>query len=228
MKTRRVYITGGTGYLGRRLIPILLERGHHVRALARPGSERRLPSGCEIVLGDALAKESFAESVRDMDTFVQLVGVAHPSPAKKNDFQQIDLASMRASVAASQSAQVEHFVYVSVAHPAPVMKDYIAVRREGERLLRESSMNATILRPWYVLGPGHRWPYALLPFYWMAERVPAWRDGALRLGLVTVAQMIRALAEAVDTPCEGERIWDVPAIREGCGRPVRSMAAALF
>ena len=46
-----------------------------------------------------------------------------------------------------------------------MMKAYIAARTEGEALVRATGIPATILRPWYVLGPGHWWPYALLPFY---------------------------------------------------------------
>ena len=53
-KSRCVFIAGGTGYMGQKLIPRLLERGHAVRALVRPGSERKLPAGSGPVLGDAL------------------------------------------------------------------------------------------------------------------------------------------------------------------------------
>jgi uncharacterized protein YbjT (DUF2867 family) len=63
---------------------------------------------------------------------------------------------MRASVSAASKAGIQHFIYVSVAHPAPVMKAYIAARSEAESLLKQSGLNSTILRPWYVLGPGHR------------------------------------------------------------------------
>lgn len=215
---KRVFISGGSGYLGQRLIPMLLERGHEVRALARPGSEHKIPKGCEIVIGNALKWESFIESVRGWDTFVQLVGVAHPSPSKGAEFRAIDLPSVQASVAAADAMGVEHFIYVSVAQPAPIMKDYIAVRQEGERLLRASSMGATILRPWYVLGPGHRWPYALIPFYALAEKIPAWRESARRLGLVTIDQMTAALANAVDRRADDEEIWDVPKIRAAAVR----------
>ena len=38
-------------------------------------------------------------------------------------------------------------------------------------------MTATIVRPWYVLGPGHRWPLALVPLYRLAERFPSSRKG---------------------------------------------------
>ncbi|MEN3335378.1 MAG: hypothetical protein V7641_4743 [Blastocatellia bacterium] len=213
MTSRNVFITGGTGYLGRRLIPELLKRGHTVRALVRQGSEAKLPPGCASVTGDPLDKESFAPQISPADTFVQLVGVPKPSPAKAAQFRAIDLVSIQQSVPAAVAAGIAHFVYVSVAHPAPMMKAYIEVRSEGERLIRESGLRATILRPWYVLGPDHRWPYLLVPAYKMFEMLPSTRDSAQRLGLVTLRQMINALLNAVENPSDNHHIVEVPEIR---------------
>jgi uncharacterized protein YbjT (DUF2867 family) len=213
MTKRRIFITGGTGYVGRALVEKLLGRGHEVRALVRRESEGKLPAGAEAVVGDPLDESSFAGRVAPSDTFVQLVGVAHPSPAKAKEFREIDLVSGRASVNAARNANVKHFVYVSVAQPAPVMQDYQAVRAEVEGLLRESGVPATVLRPWYVLGPGHRWPYALVPFYWVMERLPSKRETALRLGLVTREQMIAALVRAVEEPSTDFRVVTVPEIK---------------
>jgi uncharacterized protein YbjT (DUF2867 family) len=208
-----VFVTGGTGYVGRPLIARLLERGHEVRALVRPGSEKKLPARCQAILGDALDGNSYASQIAPADTFVQLVGVAHPNPSKAAEFRNVDLASGRSAIKAARSAGVKHFIYVSVAQPAPVMKAYIHVRSECEAMIRQSGMNATILRPWYVLGPGHRWPYLLLPMYKLMELLPATRAGAERLGLVTLEQMVRALASAVENPAQGVTIVEVPQIR---------------
>jgi uncharacterized protein YbjT (DUF2867 family) len=214
MTSRNVFITGGTGYLGKRLIPELLKRGHTVRALVRQASEAKLPPGCQSVIGDPLDKESFARQVNPADTFVQLVGVPKPSPAKAAQFRAIDLVSIQQSVPAATAAGIEHFIYVSVAHPAPMMKAYIEVRSEGERLIRESGLRATILRPWYVLGPDHRWPYLLVPAYKMLERLPSTRESAQRLGLVTLQQMINALLRAVENSSDNHHIVEVPEIRK--------------
>ena len=213
----KIFITGGTGYMGRRLIPELARRGHDVRALVRPGSERKLPGGCEVVVGSALDASTYSGHAEGRDTFMHLVGVAHPSPAKGQEFRSIDLVAGQAAIAAAVEARVRHFIYVSVAQPAPMMKTYIDVRAQCEDTLRKSKLNATILRPWYVLGPGHRWPYVLLPLYWLAERFPMTKDGARRLGLVTLPQMIAALVAAVDHVPEGIRVVEVPAIRAAEG-----------
>src|ERR1041385_8006784 len=90
---RDIFMTGGTGYIGRRLIPLLLSRGHKVRALTRRGSENKLPAGCEVVSGNALEAATFADRIAPADTFVQLVGVPHPSPAKADQFRAVDLVS---------------------------------------------------------------------------------------------------------------------------------------
>jgi uncharacterized protein YbjT (DUF2867 family) len=214
MDPRTVFVTGSTGYMGRRLIADLVTRGHRVRALVRPASRDRAPAGCTVILGNALDRSTFADQIAPADTLVQLVGTPHPSPAKAEQFRTIDLVSVRESVAAARAAGVRHFVYVSVAHPAPAMKAYIDIRMQGEALVRESGLNATILRPWYVLGPGRRWPYLLLPMYWLFERLPRTRDTARRLGLVTLPHMIVALRQATEHPPNGVRVVTVPEIRQ--------------
>ncbi len=217
-----VFIVGGTGYMGRSLIPTLIERGHSVYAVVRAGSERKLAPGATAVPGDVLDGSTYSSAIPPDATFVQLVGVPHPSPSKAAQFRAIDLVSAQAAIAAAQAARVRHFVYVSVAHPAPAMRAYIQVREECEELIGRSGMNATILRPWYVLGPGHLWPYLLVPGYWLCERLPATRDGALRLGLVTLQQMVHALVASIESPASGIRIVDVPAIRGTSLRRVTS------
>jgi len=89
------------------------------------------------------------------------------------------------------------------------------VRAQIEARIRETGLHATILRPWYVLGPGHVWPYALVPAYWLMERIPSTREGALRLELVTLKQMLNTLTITVTSPCTGVRVLGVPEIRGG-------------
>ena len=171
-----VFITGGTGYVGKPLIESLLACGIEVHALARAESVSRLPSGVHSVVGNALDAASLPPPF-------------HLVPPSFN---------------------------VSVAHPAPVMGAYIAVRQQGEALVRATGIASTILRPWYILGPGHWWPYALVPVYAALRAIGRTRSSAERLGLVTRAQMVAALVHAVETPTPlGARVVAVPEIRAG-------------
>lgn len=212
---RHIFVTGGTGYIGSRLIPRLLERGHRVRALSRASSVNRVPHGAEPVIGDALDTRSVCDALREHDTLVHLVGTPHPSPSKAAEFVRVDLASALASCEAARIRAIPHMVFVSVAQPAPMMHAYLAARATGEAAMNSARLTATILRPWYVLGRGHRWPLMLVPMYALAERIPAWRDGARRLGLVSLDTMVTALIASIESPPERGTITtlDVPAIR---------------
>lgn len=211
---RDVLVTGATGYVGRPLSVALARRGHRVKALARRTSLARVTAG-EAVEGDALDARSIGAALVPGATLVHLVGTPHPSPAKAASFLSIDLTSIRASVEAARASRAAYLVYVSVAQPAPVMRAYVDARAKGEAAITAAGLTATILRPWYVLGPGHRWPVVLLPLAKLAEAFPPTREAALRLGFVTLAQMVAALVAAVeDPPAAGSRrIVEVPGIR---------------
>jgi uncharacterized protein YbjT (DUF2867 family) len=158
--------------------------------------------------------DSYTSEIAPADTFVHLIGTPHPSPAKAKQFQEIDLVSVQVASKAARDAGVRHFVYLSVAHPARAMKAFIAVRQQGEAMIRASGIPATFVRPWYVLGPGHRWPYVIRPIYWPLERIPQTRESAQRLRLITIDQVIRALLWAVENPPVETRVLDVPQIRQ--------------
>jgi uncharacterized protein YbjT (DUF2867 family) len=209
-----IWVTGGTGYIGSRLIPLLAKQGHAVKAVVRAGSQNKLTDDVSAVIADPLKENSYTDAVRGCDTFIHLIGVPHPSPAKAAEFRAIDLRSLKVAVKAAGDAGIQHFIYLSVAQPAPMMQAFIAVRAEGEALIRASGMKATFVRPWYVLGPGHRWAYALLPFYWIAEQLPGTRESARRLGLINISQMLNALVWSVENVPENVRIVDVPKMRE--------------
>ena len=222
----RVFLTGGTGYIGSVLAKELVQREHRVRMLVRPGSEAKAPNGCELVHGDALRGDSYASHVAPADTFVHLVGVAHPNPKKAAEFRTIDLKSCQQAVQAAAAARVRHFIYLSVARPAPIMQEYQAARAEGELTIQQAGLAATFVRPWYVLGSGHRWPTMLIPLYALAKLYPPTRAGAERLALVTLAQMVRTLVWAVENPTDNIRALEPVHIRRGFGDPKIGIAGA--
>ena len=211
-----ILVTGGTGYIGQHLIPLLLARGHRVRVLTRAASQARVAAGATAIVGDALNENSIASAMRAGDTVIHLVGTPHPSPSKADQFDRVDLMSIRCTVGAAKRVGIDHLVYLSVAQPAPVMAHYLWVRSLGESMIREAGITASVVRPWYVLGPGHWWPKFIAPFYKLAEMIPLTRASAERLGLVTIEQCVTALVREVESPPpRGQRrIVDVPAIRQ--------------
>ena len=212
MKT--VFITGATGYIGKRLTKQLLQRGHRVIALVRKGSEHKVVTGAEIVVADPFDPNSFQSSIPKDSVFVQLPGVSHPSPKKAKQFKEIDLRSVKASADAAAVAEASHFIYISVAMaPSKIMAAYQAIRQEGEEYSKSKKLNCTFIRPWYVLGPGHYWPVLLLPLYGIATLVPPLKQKAKSMALVTIRQILRTLIIAVETDPLPLRIIEIRQIR---------------
>jgi nucleoside-diphosphate-sugar epimerase len=208
-----IFITGGTGYMGTRLIKALQSGDYHIRALVRKGSENKLPQGCEMITGNALDASSYQGKIQPSSTFVHLIGVAHPSPAKKEQFKTIDLVSVHEAAKAAVYAQVAHFIYLSVSqYPTKIMKDFQAVRAEGEELLLKTGLKTSFLRPWYVLGPGHWWPVLLKPFLFIAKYAGK-KEAAENLDTVTLQQMIHVLLYAINNPPEKNAVYDVQTIK---------------
>lgn len=211
-----IFITGGTGYLGRRLITELLRLGHPVTALVRKGSERRLPAGAQPVIAHPFDASSFSSLVPANCVYIQLLGTPHPSPRKKALFYSVDLASARASAEAAIQAGAAHILYVSVAqYPTKVMADYQQARRQGEAAITATGIPATIFRPWYITGPGHYWPLLFQPLFLLLQHIPATSEKAKALALVPLRKMLRALVEAATQPGKaGLRIVEIGEINQ--------------
>jgi uncharacterized protein YbjT (DUF2867 family) len=211
-----IFITGGTGYIGRRLIKKLVSRGYDVTALVRQGSESKLPKGVRAIIADPFNASTFQNWIPKGATFIQLLGLSHPSPRNGEQFNEIDLRSVKASADAAAAGGVEHFVYVSVSMAeTTVMKTYQQARRHGEAYVLTKGFRCTFIRPWYVLGPGRWWPALLLPFYAVANLNPRWRKTVEGKTLVTVGRMIDTLLRAVESPPMRQRIFEISHIRQG-------------
>jgi nucleoside-diphosphate-sugar epimerase len=211
---KTIFISGGTGYIGTRLIRILLKRGHPVLALVRKESEYKVPAGAKFIIANPFDAGTFQSFIPKESVFIHLLGVSHPSPKKAKQFQEIDWPGIKASAGAAMAAGVSHFIYISVSMaPTKLMAAFQAVRKDGEAYCLANKLNCTFIRPWYVLGPGHWWPVFILPFYGIAELVPAWRKKARAMGLVTIKQMLAALLLTVESAPVPLRILEIKDIR---------------
>lgn len=210
-----VFITGGTGYIGKRLITALLKDGNfRILALVRKGSEYKLPGRCEVIVGNALNASTYKHHIPAGAIFIHLVGVPHPSPSKKEQFKKIDFVSIQEAAKAAVKAAVSHFIYLSVSmYPTRIMKTFQQVRTEGEQLLLQTNLKTSFIRPWYVLGPGHWWPVLLKPFYRIAKLIPSKREAARQLDTVSINQAICTLVYAIKNPPLSNAIYDVSKIK---------------
>ena len=158
MEDRPILVTGGTGYVGGRLIPRLLEAGNRVRAMAR-SPERlycrpwgRHPS-LEVVAGDALDREAFVAAARGCGAAYYLV---HSMNAQKGKYASADRTAAENMVAAAEAGPLARIVYLGGLgekdHEA--LSRHLRSRHEVERILQSGSVPVTNLRAAMILGSG--------------------------------------------------------------------------
>lgn len=145
-----IAITGGTGFVGARLIDQALAAGHEVRALTRrPQPERDGVTWVEGALDDRAALARLAEGV---DAVVHVAGVVN-APDRAG-FAAGNIAGTEAMLAAASDAGVKRFVHVSsLAAREPALSDYGWSKAEAEARVVASDRDWTVVRPPAVYGP---------------------------------------------------------------------------
>lgn len=197
--SQTVAITGGTGFVGRHLVPALLAEGWHVRSLVR-----RLPeaAGGEAVIGSLADKAALGRLVRGADAVVHLAGAIKARSAA--EFMLANRDGTGALAAAAMAAGAGRFVLVStLAAREPQLSPYAASKRAAEIALAASYTGAWIvLRPTAVYGPGDP---ETLPFFRALARGVALRlnRSDARVGMVHVADLVAGVRRALRPGGEG-------------------------
>jgi NADH dehydrogenase len=150
----KVLVTGGTGFVGPKIVHALRAHGRDVRALVRnPARAGRLASwGAELVSGDVTDPASLEAAVDGCTHVVHLVAIIRGRPA---DFERVMAEGTRNIVAAAREERVRRFVLASALGLDERTKDavpYFAAKWEMERAVRESGLEHVILRPSFVFG----------------------------------------------------------------------------
>lgn len=146
----RVLVTGATGFVGGRLVPELLERGHEVVALVRDASGYDSPDGVEVVEADLLEPDSLPPAM-DVDAAFYLVHSMHGG----SDYAERDRQAAEYFQAAADEAGVERVVYLGgLGGDEDELSEHLRSRREIERVLDDGDYDLTVLRAAIVIGAG--------------------------------------------------------------------------
>ena len=143
-----VLVTGATGFIGRRLVPALLEDGHRVRAMTRNPSSYDGPG--KAIGGDVSDPASLTEPLEGADVAVYLVHSLDSA-----DFEKRDAEAARAFGKAAAATGVRQIVYMGgLGSDDHDLSPHLRSRREVEGLLGEAGVPVTVLRAGIVVGNG--------------------------------------------------------------------------
>lgn len=160
----KIAMTGGTGFVGARLIETAAGRDLTIRALTRRPMRSRV--GVEWVMGSLEDEQSLRDLVAGADSVIHVAGVLKGRRAE--DFERCNVEGTRSLAAVAAAAGVRRFVQVSsLAAREPTLSLYGASKAKAEDVVRESGLPFAIVRPPAVYGPGDR---ETLELFRMAKR----------------------------------------------------------
>lgn len=152
-----IAITGATGFAGRHAVAALLDSGYRLRALVRDPTAARLPEGVDTVTGDLGDSAALAQLTAGADAVIHLAGAL--MAVKRETYFHVNAQGTRLLADAALKAGTRRFVHISsLAARAPQLSAYAASKRAGEEVVQAAgaALNAVILRPPAVYGPGDR------------------------------------------------------------------------
>jgi farnesol dehydrogenase len=176
-----IAVTGGTGFIGSRLIHTLLQQGDTVRMLTRPRKDPVATSGAEIVWGDVRDPPAVERLVGGADLVFHLAACARAWVRDPREFETVNVEGTRNVLNAARAAGVRRVVHVSTELVDGEITPYQRTKRAGEQVVQEyvaAGGDAVIVRPTRVYGPG-----ALNPANSVTRVMAAYRNGTFRLRL---------------------------------------------
>jgi nucleoside-diphosphate-sugar epimerase len=203
-----ILITGGNGVVGSRLALTLQNSAEKVRilGLAPTESDSALrQAGVEVHYGDVTRSKDFESAMLGVDTVFHLAAILS-SPENPSRFHAINVGGTRAALEAAKQYGVRHFIFVSsISVTYPRRNAYSTSKAEAEKLVRQSTIPWTIVRPCLVRDGLEyqvfeaamlRWPVILLPRRGAALKRPI-STGDLAEALAKMAGNTKAIGRTI-------------------------------
>lgn len=196
----KIFVTGGTGFVGGHVRRALLERGHSLQLLVHRRSEG-VEAGVEQVEGDVTRQDTFAGAMAGCDVIVNLVGIIREFPAQGITFEKLHVEATRNLVEAARAAGIRRHLQMSALATRPdATAAYHRTKWRAEEVVRQSELDWTIFRPSLIFGPKGAFVDMLAGFVRRFPAVPVVGDGTYRLQPVSVDDVARCFALALDMP----------------------------
>ncbi len=218
---QKVLITGGTGFVGRAVVSLLLKRGFNLRVLTRELSLGRVPihANCEPYSGNPLDAGDVRAALRTCTAVAHMVGIRRrDGRATGLGYDDVDTASAIVMADAAREIGIDRIVLLSAA--AIGHSTYVRAKARTEQAIVNSGCRWTIVRPAFIVGPGQQWPRLLTPLLAFLAFIPG-RLGTIarKAGNTTRREVAEAIAWGLWSPAAINAILEVPDIRAVAAGP---------
>ncbi len=199
----KVFLTGGTGFVGSEVRRQLVAAGHNVRVLVREGSESKLAvtENVEIHSGDVTDAVSLIGALNGCDAVIHLVGIIREFPGRGVTFRKIHVEGTGNMLTAAEEHGVQRFLHMSSnCTRERGSSEYHRTKWQAEERIRDSILDWTIFRPSVIFGPGSEFVGMLAELIRRIPVVPVIGDGQYRMQPVARQQVAASFVRALEMP----------------------------
>ncbi|HHT9112606.1 MAG TPA: complex I NDUFA9 subunit family protein [Candidatus Wunengus sp. YC65] len=215
----KIFLTGSTGFVGKRILRDLLENKYQVRCLARKGSEQKIShyknpvlvkTGIDIVNGDITDAASLDGKLEGYDAVINLVGIIREFRGRGITFERLHYEGTANLVRAARSQRVMRFVQMSALGARPDGKtQYQQTKFRAEECVRTSGLDYTIFRPSIIFGPEDKFVNLFANMLRTQQFVPVVGNGRYQMQPVSVENVSMGFVKAIEQKNAIGKTFDV-------------------
>ena len=215
----KIFLTGGTGFVGKRILQDLLESNYQVRCLARKGSEQKIShykdpvlvkTGIDIVHGDITDAASLDGKLAGCDAVINLVGIIREFRGRGITFEKLHYEGTANLVKAAWSQKVRRFIQMSALGARPDGKtQYQQTKFRAEECVRTSGLDYTIFRPSIIFGPGDKFVNLFANMLKIQQFVPVVGNGRYQMQPVAVENVSMGFIKSIERKDAIGKTFDV-------------------
>lgn len=207
MTERSILVTGATGYIGGRLVRILIESGHRVRCLARKPEILRARFGdrVEVVQGDVMNKASLEKALSGIETAFYLVH----SMGEGDDFEALEKTGATNFGEAARDSSLQKIIYLGGLGAGRDLSPHLRSRHEVGRLLNRVGTPVLEFRASIIVGSGS---LSFEMIRALVERLPVMitpRWVSTKAQPLAISDLLMYLVQAIDIPVESHSIYEI-------------------
>jgi NADH dehydrogenase len=221
----KVFVTGGSGFVGREILRQLHAAGHSIRLLARHPNSKHVQQdaarfNAQIHPGNVLDPASLTPGLANIDAIIHLVGII--SELGSNTYENVHTRGTQNMVTAAQQAGVKRFLQMSALGTRPkAIARYHQSKWAAEEIVRRSGLDWTIFRPSIIYGPDDQFINLFARISKFSPVLPVIGGGQSKLQPVPVADVASSFVRALMEPQSIGQTYDL------AGRDILSFVEVL-
>jgi uncharacterized protein YbjT (DUF2867 family) len=206
-----ILVTGGTGFVGPKIVHRLRAEGRPVRCLVRdPDGARDLAAwGCELARGDVTDPESLQRAAQGCEVVVHLVAIIQGKPEQ---FERVMVQGLKNVIGAAKVAGVRRFVLMSALGTSEETKDltpYFASKWRMEQAVKDSGLEHVIFRPSFIFGKDGGALKTFRRVVRLSPVIPVFGAGNQRVQPIWIENVAEYYAAAIDGPAAANRTFEI-------------------